>query len=245
MISPDEHFELENKLGRLLLKFKVWQDKVEHGFFVGPPDLKIIDSCQDTPVLPDFFRNAQLHLLRQVHGNRIVVIKDDSDFDRQLRKVIEADGWFYRGRIGERAVSLGILTADCSPVMIKSKCEQEIALVHCGWKGAKLELLKTALSEFTKPESCEVVIGPAADICCYEVGDEFFNENFPQYLGCKEVISNNYLSIPQILRKQAIEAGVRPAQIYSSNICTICNLESYSFRRQAELAGRQLCFVSI
>jgi len=46
-------------------------------------------------------------------------------------------------------------------------------------------------------------------------------------------------------RRQMLELGVPPAQIYVAGLCTLCNLEFHSYRRDKQQAGRMLSVAGI
>ena len=70
-----------------LLKIKSWEEKgLFHGFQLGLPDLK----NKDTTDWCKLQARSDLHLLKQVHGNRVV----DARVDSSNQGLAEADGWF-------------------------------------------------------------------------------------------------------------------------------------------------------
>jgi copper oxidase (laccase) domain-containing protein len=81
-------------------------------------------------------------------------------------------------------------------------------------------------------------IGPGIGKCCYEVGPEV-----AAHFG--EAV-RSHIDLADANRRQLIEAGIAPARVYVSNLCTMCLPEEfYSFRREKEAAGRQYSFAGI
>jgi YfiH family protein len=85
-----------------------------------------------------------------------------------------------------RGLALGILTADCVPVLFADRQAGVIGAAHAGWKGAKAGIVEATLSAMAKlggaPERIVAVIGPAIGLASYEVGEEFrqaFRESHP------------------------------------------------------------------
>ena len=74
-------------------------------------------------------------------------------------------------------IVLGILTADCAPVLFAHKKGKVIGAAHSGWKGALggvLENTVTAMGQLgAKPKDIIAVVGPAIAQRSYEVGPEF------------------------------------------------------------------------
>ena len=75
-------------------------------------------------------------------------------------------------------IALGILTADCQPVLFADPKAQVIGAAHAGWRGAKdgvLEATLTAMEELGAARAnISAVIGPTISQSAYEVGPEFF-----------------------------------------------------------------------
>ena len=47
-------------------------------------------------------------------------------------------------------IIIGILTADCVPILFSSRCGKFICAVHGGWKGLHKNIIKNALKLFIK-----------------------------------------------------------------------------------------------
>jgi len=74
-------------------------------------------------------------------------------------------------------LTLGILTADCVPVLFADTTAEIIGAAHAGWKGATSGVLEHTIAamEMIGAERDEIraVIGPAIAQTSYEVGSEF------------------------------------------------------------------------
>ncbi|MEM9392847.1 MAG: peptidoglycan editing factor PgeF [Pseudomonadota bacterium] len=88
----------------------------------------------------------------------------------------EADGMVSR----VPGVVLGILTADCMPVLFADTDAKVIGAAHAGWKGAKQGVLEATLAAMedlgARRDRVAAVIGPAISQRAYEVGPEFFDQ---------------------------------------------------------------------
>ena len=77
----------------------------------------------------------------------------------------------------ERGLALGILTADCVPVLLADAAAGVVGAAHAGWKGALggvLEATVAAMVELgAEPQRIFGGIGPAISQRSYEVGPEF------------------------------------------------------------------------
>lgn len=75
-------------------------------------------------------------------------------------------------------LALGILTADCQPVLFADPLAGVIGAAHAGWKGAKGGILEATLDAMenlgAKRANINAVIGPCISQAAYEIGPEFF-----------------------------------------------------------------------
>ncbi|MDJ0994874.1 MAG: peptidoglycan editing factor PgeF [Dinoroseobacter sp.] len=75
-------------------------------------------------------------------------------------------------------VALGILTADCMPVLFSDSEAGVIGAAHAGWKGAQGGVLEATIEAMealgANRKRISAVIGPAISQRAYEVGPEFF-----------------------------------------------------------------------
>ncbi|MES2667574.1 MAG: peptidoglycan editing factor PgeF [Pseudomonadota bacterium] len=76
-------------------------------------------------------------------------------------------------------VGLGVLTADCQPVLFCDARAQVIGAAHAGWRGAHLGVLEAVLTAMeglgADRANISAVIGPCISQSAYEVGPEFFD----------------------------------------------------------------------
>ncbi len=74
-------------------------------------------------------------------------------------------------------IALGILTADCAPVLLADAVNQVIGAAHAGWRGAKSGILKQTIKAMEKigAEASNIAgaVGPCIRQDSYEVRDVF------------------------------------------------------------------------
>ncbi len=105
----------------------------------------------------------------QVHSPEVVVV------DRPWRREDQprADAMVTR-RAG---VALGILTADCAPVLLADPAARVIGAAHAGWRGALGGVLEATVAAMARlgasPANLRAGIGPCIAQRSYEVGAEF------------------------------------------------------------------------
>jgi hypothetical protein len=74
-------------------------------------------------------------------------------------------------------LALGILTADCAPVLFADRGARVIGAAHAGWRGALTGVLEATVTAMAKhgarPATLVAAIGPCIAQRSYEVGPEF------------------------------------------------------------------------
>jgi polyphenol oxidase len=110
-----------------------------------------------------------LHTLYQVHGRDVVRIDGTEPQDQRPK----ADAMVSNAP----GVALGILTADCVPVLFADPVAGVIGAAHAGWKGALSGVIDTTVDEMirlgARAERIIGVLGPAIAAESYEVGPDF------------------------------------------------------------------------
>jgi purine-nucleoside/S-methyl-5'-thioadenosine phosphorylase / adenosine deaminase len=89
-------------------------------------------------------------------------------------------------------IVLGILTADCFPVLLVDTRNKAVGAFHCGWRPTAKRMVEKGLGvmrhEFgTRPEDVHAAIGPGIQSCCYEVGEELREQFESQFAYGKEL----------------------------------------------------------
>ena len=115
------------------------------------------------------FPDAAVATLYQVHGDAVVEL--DAPLPADARP--QADAFVSK----TPGVVLGILSADCAPVLFCDPRARVIGAAHAGWKGALGGVLEATLAAMAKlgarPERIHAAIGPCIAQKSYEVGAAF------------------------------------------------------------------------
>lgn len=110
-----------------------------------------------------------INTLYQVHSSTVVLL----DKPIPPGEKIEADALIT----GEKNLILGILTADCAPVLLSDPGAGIIAAAHAGWRGALDDLLENVVANMIQmgaiKENIRAVVGPAIGAKSYEVRRDF------------------------------------------------------------------------
>jgi hypothetical protein len=105
----------------------------------------------------------------QVHGTTAVVV--DRPWSADARPKADALVTATRG------VALGVLTADCAPVLLAEPQAGVVAAVHAGWRGALAGIIEACLDAMeglgARRRRICAAVGPCIGREAYEVGPEF------------------------------------------------------------------------
>ena len=170
--------------------------------------------------------------------------------------VVDAEG--RSGCLGEGdalvtntpGVIAAVKTADCIPILIVDARARAVAAVHAGWRGTAKNIVAQAIAEmekifYSRAEDLHAAIGPGIGKCCYEVGPEVAAQ-FREYDSSPQDFERaTNLDLAESNRRQIEVCGVTPDRIYLAGLCTKCNGDFYSYRRDKEQAGRMFSVVGI
>ena len=112
----------------------------------------------------------RLKLMHQTHSNKVIEIKKNN-----YKTKIKADAMVTR----MKGIALGVVTADCVPIIIYDAKNQIIGCVHAGWKGAYLGIIKNTINKIKKMNSNNLIyasVGPCISQKSYEVDLDFFKK---------------------------------------------------------------------
>jgi polyphenol oxidase len=188
---------------------------------------------------------AELITVRQVHGSRVMVL----DTPWQPDAAPEADAIVTR----TPSLAVGVLTADCTPILFADPEATVVAAAHAGWKGAKAGIIDAVIDAMeglgARRDRICAAIGPTISAAAYEVGPEFEaafldgNTENGKYFSRTAPHQRPHFDLPSYCRDQAQAARIAHVEVLS--LCTYQN-ESlfFSYRRSVHRAeadyGRQI-----
>lgn len=174
-------------------------------------DSKILISFQSEPP------NEEYTSLNQTHSSNVF------NLNAPCESINEQDGIIFP-KTTDRVIV--IKTADCLPIVYIG--EQNIALVHAGWKGLASKIhLHRSIKDI---EPNEILTGPSICDQCFEVTTEF-KDHFPQDLDLFRAQHNSlfFLIKTKILRD--LRSNFPKSTITISPECTLCSDFWHSHRR--------------
>ena len=153
---------------------------------------------------------------------------------------------------GNTNLVIGVLVADCVPILLYEPVRKVAGAVHAGWRGTAQQILKNTIAVMghrfdCMPRDILIAIGPSIRQCSYEVGKAVIEEveratgEGPYY---HKEGDKFFLDIASANKIQALSMNVPEENIWQSRECTFCNPEKYhSYRYSGDCAGRQGGFI--
>jgi len=179
----------------------------------------------------------------QVHSPDAVVTVTAWDEDRP-----KADGVVTN----LPGLALGIVTADCGPVLFADKSAGVIGAAHAGWKGALYGVMENTIAQMehlgAKKQNITAILGPSISQKNYEVGPNFptpfleLDSQNQSYFTPSEKADHHMFDLTGYIVDRLAQTGVKSGTV---NRCTYAEEDKfYSYRRTTHRSeadyGRQL-----
>ena len=149
--------------------------------------------------------------------------------------------------------AVGVVTADCVPILAASADGRAVLAVHAGWRGLAQGVIETGIAALREAAGDGVVaaIGPHVGACCYEVDDlvlEALSRRYAEPLAAALRPSRPgraWLDLGRLARVALAAAGLASDAIGTlPDTCTACDRERFhSYRRDGPRSGRLHHFV--
>ncbi len=186
---------------------------------------------------------SNIYMPVQKHTNHVHVLKSESEpvtADAVVTSMVN--------------VLIGVIVADCGPVLLYDREKRVIGAVHAGWRGTAAGILKETIEVMgrdfgSSASDIMAAIGPSIRQCSYEV-DEKVKTEVQRATGegvyFKKDAEKYFLDLSTANKIQALSVGVLPEKIWQSEECTFCKPEKfYSYRHLKGSGGRQGGFIGI
>ena len=185
-------------------------------------------------------------LLHQLHSSKIFFI------NKIPKKKLLGDGLVTN----VKNVAIGILTADCVPILFYDPKKNIIGAVHAGWKGAYKKIVKKMINNFKKRGSSLndilAVIGPCISQKSYEVQNNFkrkFLNQSPQNMKHFKVFKNKiYFDLKGYIFNQLKKAGINNIETIKKDTFNPKNnffSARRSFKKKNNDYGRNISIIMI
>lgn len=188
---------------------------------------------------------AALVRARQVHGRDVVRVTQPAD-----ALVGDADALVC----DVPGLAIGVVTADCLPVLIAAP-SGAVAAAHAGWRGLAAGVLAATVAALREiapdADRAIAVIGPHIGASCYEVDEPVVRALAARFgaavdAALRETRAGHCeIDLARLARLDLEYAGLASERIAAiPDACTACDPERfYSFRRDGPGAGRLCHFV--
>jgi YfiH family protein len=113
-----------------------------------------------------------LILMHQTHSKNVIIINKKN----KKLKIFNSDAIITN----LRGLALGVVTADCVPIILYDFKNQTIGCIHAGWKGASKGIIENTITKFRKFSKVSKIfasIGPCIGRKSYQVNKDFY-DNF-------------------------------------------------------------------
>ena len=225
---------------------------IKHGFFnkTGGKSKKIYKSLncgpgsKDNP--SDIKKNLQIvkkkikntvkniFLLHQVHSNKFIYIDEKSKFKSKPK----ADAVITN----KKNTPIGVLTADCVPILICDQTKNFVAAIHAGWKGAYKDIISNVIKFMIKkgcnPRNITAAIGPAISVKNYEVKEDFkrkfIKKDKKNNKFFKIKYKRLYFNLPNYVKSCLLKNKIKNIEIMNIDTFNINN-NLFSARRASKL----------
>ncbi len=194
------------------------------------------------------FPPERLVTMKQVHSVTVLeVTRQPAPGERP-----EADAFVTR----VPGLALGILTADCAPILLADPEAGVIGAAHAGWKGATGGIAEATVAAMVdlgaRPDRIIAAIGPTISAANYEVGPDFAATLLRDHRDAANRISKpdggrEHFDLPGFVFDHLIAAGV--GLVDDLGLCTYADPKRYFSHRYAThqgiTTGRQISVIGL
>lgn len=198
----------------------------------------LVSGRRDTPLVSCY----------QVHGNTAVEVTDDWGSERP-----KADAMATR----TPGIILGVLTADCTPVLLADAGAGVVAAAHAGWQGALAGIIESTVALMERlgagRAAIQAAIGPTIAPASYEVDSDFEgrflaeDKAFATFFTPGRDAAHRQFDLPAFVHAQLESAGV--GGITACGIDTYASEDHFSYRRTTHRSepdyGRQVSAIML
>ena len=175
---------------------------------------------------------TKLILMHQTHSNQVIEIKKNN-----YKKKILADAMITK----MNDIVLGVLTADCVPIIVYDAKNKIIGCIHAGWKGALSGIIKNTINKIKKNNSNNKIyasIGPCINKKSYEVDKNFYKKFISKSKNNKIYFSKKnrtkmFFNLRKFVTDKLLKLGVKVDQVNRDTLSESSNF--FSYRRSCKL----------
>ena len=188
--------------------------------------------------------------VKQVHGAKVIGLAGGKIDSRALRDT-EADAMIT----DQPGLAIGVLCADCFPVLLAETEKRIIGVCHCGRRGIIEGVIENTVKAMVKKggrrEKMIAAVGPGICGNCYRVDDEVVEEYRGKFGGgggdkpWRRVPGGFLLDLKKAIFSILAGQGIFGGRTDDLGLCTFENQGFFSHRGSRGRAGRQLSAIMI
>ena len=171
-----------------------------------------------------------LILLHQIHSNKFFFV----DKNKKYKKKLIGDALITN----KKKIILGILTADCVPIIIYDPKLNYVSAIHAGWKGAYKEIIKKVVKYLIKsgsrPKDLIAAIGPCITQKNYEIKSDFklkfLKQSIKNKIFFKKIKKKTYFSLNKYVYYKLKNLGLKKIDLIDKDTYNLKN-NFFSARR--------------
>ena len=186
---------------------------------------------------------SSLALCHQTHSDHVAIVSEGGGALSRDTAAPAVDALATR----TPGLAVGVMVADCAPVLLWAPGAGVVAAVHAGRVGMYDGILRNTLTRMrgklgVAVADCLAIVGPSIGPCCYEVSSEIA-DSFRRRFGA-EAAAGRQLDLWTTARRILVNAGLEPDSVGVTANCSSCGPEAlFSHRRDGGTTGRMLSVV--
>ena len=163
-------------------------------------------------------RPKKIILLNQIHSSKFYYIDKKTKF---VKKKFSGDAIITN----KKNTPIGVLTADCAPILIHDQKNKMIAAIHAGWKGAYRGVIKNVIKFMLKKgcdtETMTAVIGPCISTKNYQVKQDFIKKILKKdkknKIFFKKIKNKTYFNLNSYIYSQLKSLNIKNIEIINKD----------------------------
>ena len=187
-----------------------------------------------------------LILMKQTHSNKVIKIKNNNSNKKIISDAIITN---------KKGIILGVLTADCVPILLFDYSSKYIACIHAGWRGAFSGIIEntiTKIKKLTSQNNFYASVGPCIGRNNYEVDLKFYYKfvkrakNNKRYFS-KKNSKKKFFDLRNFINDKLVRLNVKTDHVIHDTFEESNNF--FSYRRSSNLGhndyGRCLSVIKL
>ncbi len=189
---------------------------------------------------------TKLILMHQTHSNKVVEVKKNN-----YRKKIIADAMITQ----MRGLAIGVVTADCVPIILCDIKNQIVGCIHAGWKGAFYGIIDNTIKKirrFNSKNKIYASVGPCIGNKSYEVDLKFYKKFVSKswknkIYFTKKTKTKKLFNLRKFVADKLVKLGVKVDHVNKDTFTEKSNFFSYrrSFKLKHKDYGRCISAVCL